>query len=178
MVSSTVGSSTIHRLEAALQRRVALDVLAVLVEGGGADALHLAARQGRLEDVGRVDAAVGGAGTDQHVHLVDEEDGLRLLDLVDDLLEPLLELAAVHGARHQRAHVQHDQAPVQQDLGHLSPATRRWARPSTMAVLPTPGSPMSAGLFLVRRDRIWMTRSISFWRPDDRVQGVGRRPER
>ncbi len=34
-----------------------------------------------------------------------------------------------------------------------------------MAVLPTPGSPISAGLFLVRRDRIWMTRSISFSRP-------------
>ena len=34
-----------------------------------------------------------------------------------------------------------------------------------MAVLPTPGSPMSAGLFFVRRDRIWMTRSISFSRP-------------
>ncbi len=29
--------------------------------------------------------------------------------------------------------------------------TMRWARPSTMAVLPTPASPMSTGLFLVRR---------------------------
>jgi len=29
-----------------------------------------------------------------------------------------------------------------------------WARPSTIAVLPTPGSPMSTGLFLVRRARI------------------------
>ncbi len=37
----------------------------------------------------------------------------------------------------------------------------RWAKPSTMAVLPTPGSPMSTGLFLVRRLRICMTRSIS-----------------
>ena len=46
-----------------------------------------------------------------------------------------------------------------------SPLTIRWARPSTIAVLPTPGSPMSAGLFFVRRDRIWMTRSISFSRP-------------
>ena len=46
-----------------------------------------------------------------------------------------------------------------------SPATMRWARPSTMAVLPTPGSPMRTGLFLVRRERIWMTRSISFARP-------------
>ena len=32
-----------------------------------------------------------------------------------------------------------------------SPATIRCARPSTIAVLPTPGSPISTGLFLVRR---------------------------
>ena len=43
--------------------------------------------------------------------------------------------------------------------------TMRWARPSTMAVLPTPGSPMSTGLFLVRRERTCMIRSISFSRP-------------
>ena len=41
----------------------------------------------------------------------------------------------------------------------------RRARPSTMAVLPTPGSPMRMGLFLVRRDRIWRTRRISSSRP-------------
>ena len=46
-----------------------------------------------------------------------------------------------------------------------SPATIRWAMPSTMAVLPTPGSPMSTGLFLVRRDRTWMVRRISSVRP-------------
>ena len=34
-----------------------------------------------------------------------------------------------------------------------------------MAVLPTPASPSSTGLFLVRRQRIWMTRSISLRRP-------------
>ena len=34
-----------------------------------------------------------------------------------------------------------------------------------MAVLPTPGSPIRAGLFLVRRERIWITRSISVSRP-------------
>ena len=45
------------------------------------------------------------------------------------------------------------------------PSTIFWARPSTMAVLPTPASPSSTGLFLVRRQRIWMTRSISFSRP-------------
>ena len=46
-----------------------------------------------------------------------------------------------------------------------SPRTIRWARPSAMAVLPTPGSPMRTGLFLVRRDRTWMTRRISSSRP-------------
>ena len=39
------------------------------------------------------------------------------------------------------------------------------ARPSTIAVLPTPGSPISTGLFLVRRVRIWVTRRISSERP-------------
>ena len=41
----------------------------------------------------------------------------------------------------------------------------RLASPSTMAVLPTPGSPMSTGLFLVRRESTWMTRRISSSRP-------------
>ena len=46
-----------------------------------------------------------------------------------------------------------------------SPATIRWARPSTIAVLPTPGSPISTGLFLVRRDSTCTTRRISVSRP-------------
>jgi hypothetical protein len=46
-----------------------------------------------------------------------------------------------------------------------SPATMRCARPSTMAVLPTPGSPISTGLFLVRRCSTWMARRISSSRP-------------
>ena len=50
-------------------------------------------------------------------------------------------------------------------LSGTSPSTMRRARPSTMAVLPTPGSPMSTGLFLVRRDSTWMTRRISSSRP-------------
>ncbi len=46
-----------------------------------------------------------------------------------------------------------------------SPATIRWARPSTTAVLPTPGSPISTGLFLVRLESTWTTRRISASRP-------------
>ena len=47
----------------------------------------------------------------------------------------------------------------------MSPRMIRWASPSTIAVLPTPGSPMRTGLFLVRLDRTWMTRRISSSRP-------------
>ena len=39
-----------------------------------------------------------------------------------------------------------------------------------MAVLPTPGSPMSTGLFLVRRDSTCMTRSSLAGAADDRVE--------
>ena len=46
-----------------------------------------------------------------------------------------------------------------------SPDTIRRASPSTMAVLPTPGSPIRTGLFLVRRDRTCKTLRISWSRP-------------
>ena len=52
------GGSTMICLEPASQGRVLLDVLAVLVERRRADALDLAAGQGRLEHVGGVDRAL------------------------------------------------------------------------------------------------------------------------
>jgi len=46
-----------------------------------------------------------------------------------------------------------------------SPFMMRHANPSTMAVFPTPGSPIKTGLFFVLRDKIWMTLRISSSRP-------------
>ena len=43
--------------------------------------------------------------------------------------------------------------------------TIRCARPSTIAVLPTPGSPINTGLFLVFRERMRITSRISSSRP-------------
>ena len=109
------------RLEAALERGVALDVLAVVVERGSADALQLAAGQRGLEDVGGVDSAFGGAGADEHVHLVDEEDAVAgVLDLFDDLLEALFELAAVLGAGDERTDIEGEQALALQRLRHVA----------------------------------------------------------
>ena len=44
----------LHRLEAALERGVLLDVLAIFVQRGRTDAVQFAARQHRLEHVARV----------------------------------------------------------------------------------------------------------------------------
>src|SRR5690349_23482194 len=63
-----------HRLEAPGQCSVLLDVLAILVERGGADAVQLAAGERRLQQIGSVHRAVSLAGADDGVHLVDEQD--------------------------------------------------------------------------------------------------------
>ncbi len=111
-----------HRLEATLERGVLLDVLAVLVERGGAHGTQLAAREHRLEQVGGVDRALGRAGADDRVQLVEEQDDatLALGDLLQHGLEPVLELAAVLGAGDQRADVERDDAAVAQRLGHVT----------------------------------------------------------
>ena len=94
-------------LEAALEGGVALEVLAVLVERRRADGLQLAARQRGLEDRGGVDRALGGARADEVVELVDEQDDVAALgDLLHDLLQALLELAAVLRAGDERGQVE------------------------------------------------------------------------
>lgn len=52
------------------------DVLAVFVQRGGADAMQLTARQRRLEHVAGIHRAVGLAGADHGVQLIDEQDDL------------------------------------------------------------------------------------------------------
>ena len=106
------------RLEAPLERGVLLDVLAVLVEGGRPDRVELAAGEHRLEQVRRVHGALGGAGPDDGVELVDEQDDLAIavLDLLEDGLQPLLELAAELGAGDQCAEIERDDALVLEAL--------------------------------------------------------------
>ncbi|MDH6595062.1 hypothetical protein M2165_004951 [Variovorax sp. TBS-050B] len=109
-------------LEAALERGVLLDVLAVFVERGGAHAVQFAARERGLEHVARVHRALGLAGADHGVELVDEDDGLSLVlrEFVEHGLEPLLEFAAELGAREQRGHVEREHALALERVGHLA----------------------------------------------------------
>jgi len=64
------------RLEAPFESGVLLDVLAVLVQRGGADAVKLAAGEHGLEEIAGVHGALGGAGADDGMELVDEKDDL------------------------------------------------------------------------------------------------------
>ena len=152
-------------LEAPLERRVALQVLAVLVERGGADRLQLAAGEGRLEDRCGVDRALGGAGADEVVELVDEQDDVAALgDLLHHLLEALLELAAVLRARHQRGQVERVDLLVLEQLRHLA------ARDALGEALDHGGLAHARladqhRVVLLAAERICMIRSISVSRP-------------
>jgi hypothetical protein len=111
-----------HRLEAALEGGVLLDVLAVLVERRRADGVQLAAGEHRLEQVGGVHRPFGRAGAHDGVQLVDEQDDLALgvLDLLQHRLQALFELAAVLGTGDQRTQVERHDALVLQALGHVA----------------------------------------------------------
>ena len=115
------GGLDLDRLEAAIEGGVLLDVLAVLVEGRGANALELAAGEGGLEDVGGVHRAFGGAGSDNRVELVDEEDDVPgAADLVHHRLDAFLELAAVLGSGDHQGEVEGDDLLLGQDLGDVT----------------------------------------------------------
>src|SRR5262249_3207571 len=69
-----------------------------------------------------VDRAFGRAGADDRVQLVDEEHdaALRVLDLGQDSLEALLELAAVLRAREQRAEIERPDEAAAQAVRHVA----------------------------------------------------------
>ena len=110
------------RLEAPLQRRVLLDVLAVLVERRRADRVQLAARQHRLEHVGGVHRALRRPAptTVCSSSMKRMICALGVLDFLEHRLQPLLELAAELGAGDQRAHVERDDPLVLQPLRHVA----------------------------------------------------------
>ena len=155
------------RLEPPLEGGVLLDVLAVLVERGGADAAQLAAGQGRLEQVGGVHRPLGLARADDQVQLVDEQDdpALGLGDVLEDGLEPLFELAAELGAGDQGAHVQRDRAcgsggsRARRPRRSAGPGPRRSPSCPRRARRSGPGCSWSGG------ESTWTTRRISESRP-------------
>ena len=111
----------LNRLETTLERCILLDVLAVFVERGRADDLYLAAAQCRLQDIRSIRCTLSRTGAHQHVHLIDEQDGVLLGgQLFDDLLDALLELAAVLGAGDHAGQVERDDALALEGLRNVA----------------------------------------------------------
>ena len=93
-------------LKAPFESSVALDVLAVFVERGGAYALQLSACQRRFQDIGRIETSLCAAGSHYGVYLVDEHNHVLVCcELFEKRFYTLFEFAAVFGSGHQRRYV-------------------------------------------------------------------------
>ena len=117
-----VGFADKHFLESSFESGVLLDVFAVFVQRGRADAVQFAARQRRLQHVAGVHGTFGLAGADHGVQFVDEEDDLAFIlgQVVQYGFEALLEFAAEFRTGDQRAHIQRQHALALQSFGHFA----------------------------------------------------------
>ena len=84
--------------------------------------MELTAGQHGLEQVACIHGPVGLAGADNVVQLVDEEQdaSVAVLDLLEDCLQALLELAAVLRPGDQGAEVEREDRPVLESLGNIA----------------------------------------------------------
>ena len=155
-----------HGREAPGKRGIVLDP-AVLGQRRGTDHPQLTASQHRLEHACGVHRALGATGAQDGVQLVDEQD-----DLCPRRRRPPASAAFSRCSKAPRNWVPATM-PARSSAMTRTPrsgsgtsfsAIRR-ARPSAIAVLPTPASPISAALFLRRRVSVSTTCSISLVRP-------------
>ena len=110
-----------QRLEAPLERRIALHPPVVLHLRGGADHADVGPHQGGLQHVGGVHRdADRRALPDEVVHLVHEEDDVGfVLERLHQPADPRLELSAVDRAREECDVVEGDEARAAQRRRHL-----------------------------------------------------------
>ena len=110
-----------NRLEPSFQRRILFDVFLVFIERRGADGSKFSSGQGRFQHVRGVYGTLRGAGTDESVHLVDEQDDVAFGrgDFLDDRLQAVLEFSPVFGSGEHAADVQGDDPLIFQKFGNV-----------------------------------------------------------
>jgi hypothetical protein len=91
--------------------------------------VELTSGQHRLEQVRGVHRPLGGAGPDDRVELIDEQDDLALgvLDLLEDRLQALLELAAKLSPGDQGTEIERDHALVLEAFGDIATDVKKGA---------------------------------------------------
>ena len=113
----------VHLLETPLEGRILLNLLAVLIQRCGTDQPQFPTRQHGLEHIARVHGALGAAASPHDgVELIDKRHDFpgRILDFLQNGLEPLLEFAAVLRAGHHRGHVQLHELLATQGFGDVT----------------------------------------------------------
>ena len=110
-----VGGVYRHLLKSPVHRAILLDTLTILLQSGGTDAADLSSCKRRLEHAGRIDPSLRIATTHQSMYLVNIEDDIGVcLELVDELLHPLLKLPSIHRPRHNGRHIHGDDPLIEQ----------------------------------------------------------------
>ena len=85
-----------NSLETARKGAVLRKVFLILAARCCTDNLHFSACKCRLQNIGSIKRALRTTGADERMDLIDEENNvLRLDDLIHDILEPLLELTTI-----------------------------------------------------------------------------------
>ena len=111
----------LYGLESPLERPVLLDRLPELARCRRPDALNLAPRQRRLQDIGRIQRPFRRTRADQSMQLVDEDDGVLIVhQLLHDRLQALFKLPAVFRAGHDQRQIQSQNPLVGQKTGHVA----------------------------------------------------------
>ena len=111
-----------HRLEATLQGGVFFYVLAVFVQGGGADHAQFATGEHGFQHVAGVQRTFCRSCAYDRVELVYEGDDstVGVLDFLQHGLQPLLELASVFGAGYEGCHIQRQELFASQAFGDVA----------------------------------------------------------
>ena len=96
-----------HGLEATGERRVLLDIFAILIKCGGTDAMKFATRQRGLQQVRGVHRAIAFARADKRVQFVDKQDDAAFArrKLREHSLEAFFKFAAIFGTCNQRPEI-------------------------------------------------------------------------
>ena len=108
-------------LETAFQCLVLLEILLVLVQGGGSDGAQLATGQRRLQYVAGVHCARRPACTHQGVDFINEKDNLSFAfhHFLHHAFQPFLELSLILSSRDEGAHVQGEDLAVLEVFRYL-----------------------------------------------------------
>ena len=116
-----VGRIHNNRLEAAFERSILFDILAIFVDGGCPNALEFTTGKSRLKDVARIQASFGTARAHNRMEFIDEQNNgtVDTLKFRNESLHAFLELSAVLGTGHHGGHIERHHTLVHQEFRNL-----------------------------------------------------------